>query len=152
MPAAAQKPATPAVGLMEFVQINVTRDRVAFVTPQLTSRDGNQAESTMIEVIDPPAAKGAVTAASTQTFDCKTGSFRTRLMILRGGKGEELQRQAPAGKMQKPNTGSADAANLLWACERKLADPQAPRYADLQAAIAGARTALRRGPTQAGRR
>lgn len=144
-PAAAAPPLQPApLKTTEFAPIFVGGNYVAFVSPQLVARNGTRAEGTMIQIVDPPAANGTVTAAMTQEIDCQAGAYRGTQTIMRDLKGGEIMRQPPMTQAAKPEAKSANEAFMSFVCTGKLKDELVPHFADLKAAYAGGKAVLER--------
>ncbi len=144
-PAPAGPPAQPApLKTTEFAPIFVGGNYVAFVSPQLIVRKETGVEGIMIQIVDPPAANGTVTAAMTQEIDCQAGAYRSTQVIMRDLKGGEIMRQPPMTQAAKPEAKSANEAFMSFVCNGKLKDEAVPHFADLQAAYAGGKAVLER--------
>ncbi|MEI7932085.1 MAG: hypothetical protein WCI21_03395 [Alphaproteobacteria bacterium] len=147
-PKAAPGPTAPAqqgpLGQTEFAPIFVGGNYVAFASPQLVVRDATRAQGTMVQVADPPAPNGVVTAAWTQSYDCQAGTFRSLLIVMRNEKGDEVGRQTPNSEPAKAEAGSATEALMTFVCTGKLKDDKVPHFPDLKTAYANARAVLAR--------
>ena len=141
-PGAAQ-PAAP-LGNTEFVAIGGASNFIAFVSPQLVTREGARTTATMIYVLDHTQSNGANTAGMTAYITCADGKAQIVSQIMRDPSGKEVSRQAAPPTVEKPDPETLFGKFTAWVCTGRLPDPQAARYATIEQAVEGGRAILAR--------